>query len=151
MRPAIATGVAVGVLAGLWAWASAALGLPTWVGVVSWAAFFAAGGALRGALTTGAAVLSGVAWGWLGLLAASALGGWVGGLAVAVAVIAFAMCAQSEWRVLGFVPGAFLGAASLFGNSGDVPATAIALVVGVVLGLASERVAGLLAQRAPAA
>ncbi|MFF4764594.1 DUF1097 domain-containing protein [Streptomyces sp. NPDC001292] len=146
MRPLIATGITVGFLAGLWAWTSDQLGAPTWVAVVSWAAFFAADGKAAGLVKTAASTLSGVAWGWLSVLAAGLATRWSGALpvAVAVAVIAFAMCAQASWTLLSFIPGAFLGAAALFGNAGDVPVTAAVLVVGVLLGIASERSADLL-------
>ncbi|MFE7213995.1 DUF1097 domain-containing protein [Streptomyces sp. NPDC057611] len=144
MRPLIATGITVGCLAGLWAWTSDQLGVPTWVAVVSWAAFFAAGGKATGLVKTVASTLSGVAWGWLAVLAAGLATGWSGALPVAVAVIAFAMCAQASWSLLSFIPGAFLGAAALFGNAVDVPVTAAVLVVGVLLGIASDWPADLL-------
>ena len=138
MRSTIAVGITVGVLAGLWIWASQRFGLPAWGAVVSWAAFFAAGGKSAGLAKTLPAALSGVLWGWLAALAAGALTGWSGALAVAVGVAAFAMCAQALWRALSFIPGTFLGAATLFGTGVDVPATVAVLVIGVVLGLASE-------------
>ncbi|MCS7476955.1 DUF1097 domain-containing protein [Umezawaea endophytica] len=147
MRALIATGITVGLLAGSWTWVSGQVGLPTWVAVVSWAAFFAAGGKMTGVVKTAAAGLSGVVWGWLAVLGAGALGGWVGALPVTVAVVAFAMCAQAGWQPLSFIPAAFLGAASLFGNDVNVASTAIAFVIGIVLGVVSEWSAGEIARR----
>ncbi|MGW4059806.1 DUF1097 domain-containing protein [Amycolatopsis sp. NPDC004747] len=148
MRALTATGITVGLLAGLWTWVSELTGLPTWVAVVSWAAFFAAGGKGTGLVKTAAAGVSGIAWGWLGVLGAGLLGGWAGALPVAVAVIAFAMCVQAGWAPLSFIPAAFLGAASLFGTGVDVLTTAVAFVIGVGLGIASEWAAAQLVRRA---
>lgn len=147
MRALTATGITVGLLAGLWTWLCDLTGLPTWVAVVSWAAFFAAGGKPAGLVKTAAAGLSGIVWGWLAVLGAGLLGGWGGALPVAVAVIAFAMCVQAGWPPLSFIPAAFLGAASLFGNDVEVASTAIALVAGVALGIASEWAAGEIVRR----
>jgi hypothetical protein len=142
VRALTATGITVGLLAGLWIWVSGLVGLPAWVAVLAWAAFFAAGGKMGGLLKTAAAGLSGVVWGWLAVLGAGLLGGWQGALPVAVAIIAFAMCVQAGWAPLSFIPAAFVGAASLYGNDVNVATTAIALVIGVLLGIASEWSAG---------
>lgn len=63
---------------------------------------------------------------------------------VAVAVIAFFMCAQANWKTLAFIPGAFAGYAAVFGAAGDWLPVAVALVIGPLLGWASEALAGLL-------
>lgn len=142
MRALTATGITVGLLAGLWIWVSGLVALPAWVAVLAWAAFFAAGGKLGGLVKTAAAGLSGVVWGWLAVVGAGLMGGWPGALPIAVAVVAFAMCVQAGWAPLSFIPAAFVGAASLFGNDVDVLGTAIAIVIGVLLGIASEWSAG---------
>jgi uncharacterized membrane protein len=65
-----------------------------------------------------------------------------------VGIIAFAMVLQAKVPALGFIPGAFLGAATavsvVVGASGTWVNTIIALVVGAVLGYLSELLAGAL-------
>jgi hypothetical protein len=43
----VAAGISVGVLAGIWAQWCGNFGLLAWVGFVSWACFYAAGGRLK--------------------------------------------------------------------------------------------------------
>jgi hypothetical protein len=88
---------------------------------------------------TAASTVSGVVWGWAIVWAATHLGGSAAVLGLAVAVAAFAMCVQAAWSVLAFIPGAFVGAASFFGNQTVFWATLLSLLVGVVLAYASER------------
>lgn len=87
--------------------------------------------------------LTGVFYATVLLLTADAIGGGVI-LPVGVAVIAFFMCAQANWKTLAFIPGAFAGCAAVFGAAGDWLRVAIALVIGPLLGWASEALAGLL-------
>ena len=44
----IAVGISVGLLAGLWTGLSVTYGLVTFVGFLSWASFYAAGGKVKG-------------------------------------------------------------------------------------------------------
>lgn len=134
MNPYLAVGITIGVLAGAWTEFSSAVGLVTWIAFVSWACFFAAGAKLGGLVKTVPSTISGAVYGWLIVWAAGAVGGWPGALAVAVAVGAFLMCVQANWSVLSFIPGAFAGAACLFGAGGDLVATLIPLVAGAALG-----------------
>ncbi|AEA24750.1 DUF1097 domain-containing protein [Pseudonocardia benzenivorans] len=150
MRALTATGLTVGVLAGLWIWVSGMVGLPPWVAVIAWAGFFAAGGKAAGVVKMGLSGLVGVVWGWLAVLGAGLLAGWTGALPVAVAVIAFLMCVQANWVHLSFIPGAFIGAACLFGNELNVWTTAICIVVGVALGYVSEWSAAAITKKEPA-
>lgn len=134
MNPFIAVGITIGILAGAWTEFSSAVGLITWIAFVSWACFFAAGAKLVGFTKTVPSTLSGAVYGWLIIWAAGAVGGWPGALAIAVGIGAFLMCAQANWRVLSFIPGAFAGAACLFGAGGDLLATVIPLAAGAALG-----------------
>ena len=63
MKPLITIGITAGILAGLWTQFSTPFGLITWVGFLSWACFFAAGGKRDGLLKTIPANLTGVLWG----------------------------------------------------------------------------------------
>lgn len=133
MKNLLGIGISIGVLAGLWTFASAELGLITWVAFAAWALFFAAGANATAYRTTLAATLSGVFWAYLVSLVLQVAGGNVV-LAVAVGVIALAMCLQAAVPLLGFIPGAFVGAAVLFGTTFDVVGTVLALVLGASLG-----------------
>ncbi|MBC7517497.1 MAG: DUF1097 domain-containing protein [Microbacteriaceae bacterium] len=144
MKPYTAVGITIGVLAGIWTQVSISLGLITWVAFAAWACFYAAGAKRTGFLKTLPSNLSGVAYGWLIVWAAGAMGGWPGALAVCVAVGAFLMCIQANWSVLSFIPGAFVGTAAFFGTSGNWSGTVIALVAGVSLAWLSGWTADLL-------
>jgi hypothetical protein len=50
MKPLVTIGLTAGILAGLWTQFSTPFGLITWVGFLSWACFFAAGGKRIGLL-----------------------------------------------------------------------------------------------------
>jgi hypothetical protein len=142
----IALGISIGVLAGLFTWFAGtvtAIGswktpFVVWVGFAAWACFYAAGGRRLGLQKTLAANVAGAVWGWaivwaVGHTSSSALG-----LGAFVAVAAFAMCVQAAWSVLGFIPGAFVGAAAYFGTGGLFWATVVSLVLGGLLAFASE-------------
>ncbi|WP_314194547.1 DUF1097 domain-containing protein [uncultured Arthrobacter sp.] len=143
MKPLVTIGITAGILAGLWTQYSTLLGLITWVGFLSWACFFAAGGKKGGLLKAIPANLSGVLWGaaivWgaANLPVPAALG-----ISVAIAVVA--MCVQARWSVLAFIPGTFAGCAAYFGTTFDAAGTCIALIAGAGLGWFSEYTAGLL-------
>lgn len=143
VNPKIAVGLTIGVLAGLWTWASVSFGMLTWVAFISWALFFAAGGGTPAIGKVLAPGISGVVYGVLALLLTTAVGGPVV-LPVAVAGIAFLMCAQSIWSPLGMIPAAFGGAAALFGGGGDWLQVGAAFVLGALFGRISEWTAGLL-------
>ena len=145
VNPLVAVGIAVGILAGAWTWASSNLGLTTWVAFVTWALFFAAGGKLTGLVKVAPAVLTGLLYGSVVLSVAGLIpSAWT--VPIGVALIAFIMCAQANWSVLSFIPAAFAGAALLFGTGGDWLGAGISALIGVGLGFVSEWSGGLLAK-----
>jgi len=153
-----ALGVSIGVLIAVWTYLSVSVvSLPVWVGIVTWGAFFAAGGKTDGLVKTIAASLSGLVWAFIAITLSAKLGGGVPVLAVLVGVIAFAMVLQSRVSVLSFIPGAFLGAASTVGAGATTDVNslgkiALALVAGALFGYVSEVLAGALtSKKAPAA
>jgi hypothetical protein len=143
----IALGISIGVLAGLFTWFAGTVtaigGWTTpfivWVGFAAWACFYAAGGRRPGLVKTLAANVVGAVWGWLIVQAVAHTSSSALVLGAFVAVAAFAMCVQAAWSVLAFIPGAFVGAASYFGNQTVFWATLLSLLVGTVLAYASER------------
>lgn len=137
----VAAGISIGVLAGIWAQFCGNVGLLAWVGFVSWACFYAAGGKTAGLAKTVAANLSGVFWGFIIVMIMNLMPGFPFALGAAVIVGAFFMCAQAHISYLAFIPGAFAGCASTFGSGLDYWATAISLICGAVLGYLSEIIA----------
>ncbi|KZL90658.1 DUF1097 domain-containing protein [Clostridium magnum] len=137
----IAIGISIGVLAGVWTFASAVLALCTFAGFLSWATFFACGGKLNGLKTTLTSNLSGVFWGFIIVKIAGVLTPMVGGnvgLAIGVAIGAAAMCWQAKISWLGFIPGAFVGCATYFATSANIKTAVIGLICGAVFGYLSE-------------
>ena len=126
-----------------------------WAGIVAWGCFFAAGGKTEGLMKTIAANLSGVFWAFLALMLSNRFGGGVPGLSVLVGLAAVAMVLQAKIGILGFIPGAFLGAATavsvVVGAKGTWSHTILALVIGAVLGYLSEMLAAAISKPAKAA
>ena len=140
MKNFLGVGISVGVLAGLWTQVSIELSLITWVAFVAWACYFAAGGGRTGFVRGLAANLSGVLWAYLASLVIGQLT-FNGAVAIVVVVLAFVLCVQAAAAPLSFIPGAFAGTAVFFGTSFDLLGTALALVVGGMLGWLSDVVA----------
>lgn len=149
----VALGISIGILAGAWVYVGLlpAIALPVWVGVISWACFYAVGGKKEGLLKALCSNLSGLLWGFLIVLIYSKLGGSLLVLACAVAVGCFIMCVQANIKVLSFIPGAFAGTASYFSvvfyyGAAKVTGrytwldTAICLVIGALLAFLSEKI-----------
>jgi hypothetical protein len=137
MRAFVGIGISIGVLAGIWTQLSVTLGLITWVAFVAWALYFATGTKRAGIQTTLASTLSGVFWAWLVSLVLP-VASFPGALAVLVGVLALVLCLEAAFGPLSFIPGAFIGAAVLFGTSFAVGHTVLALVLGVAFGFVSD-------------
>jgi hypothetical protein len=137
----VAAGISCGVLAGIWAQFSGTFGQLTWIGFISWACFYAAGGKVEGMKKTLAANLSGVFWAFAIIVIMGLMPNFPFALGVAVIIGAFAMCAQAHVSFLGFIPGSFAGCAAAFGNALDYKVTIISLICGAVLGYISEVIA----------
>ncbi|HYC31982.1 MAG TPA: DUF1097 domain-containing protein [Gemmatimonadales bacterium] len=147
MDALLALGLAIGVLIAGWTYlAIGVAALPVWAGIVAWGCFFAAGGKTEGLMKTIASNLSGVLWAFLALYVWNAAGQGVPLLSILVGIAAFGMVLQAKIPALGFIPGAFLGAATavsvVVGANGTWVNTIIALVAGAVLGYLSEMLAG---------
>lgn len=149
----IAVGISVGILAGIWTGVStqyAALGLITYVGFLSWASFYAAGGKTKGLKDSLILNFSGVVWGWLIVWVFNFLSPTLGviiALSLAVTLGAASMCWQAHISFLGFIPGAFIGCSAFFASGFDFKGTVISLIAGALLGYLSEQ-GGLALQKA---
>lgn len=147
MDALVALGLTIGILIAGWTYlALGVAALPVWAGIVAWGCFFAAGGKTEGLLKTIASNLSGVLWAFIALYLWHRLGGGVPVLSLLVGLVAFGMVIQAKIPALGFIPGAFLGAATavsvVVGANGTWVNTIIALLAGAILGYISEMLAG---------
>ena len=150
----VALGISIGILIGAWVYVAVGmpeLGLIVWAGIIAWSTFYAAGGGMDGLKKAVASNLAGNFWAAIALFAYNAMGGGnVVALAIIFGIIAFIFCVQAKIPLLGFIPGAFLGAATWVGvdvagaagDGGMVDAADImipvSMVVGAVLGYISE-------------
>jgi hypothetical protein len=149
MDALVALGLSIGILIAGWTYVALGPGaLPVWAGIVAWGCFFAAGGKVQGLTKTIVSNLSGVVWAFLALTAWNRFGGGVPVLSVLVGLAALFMVLQAKIPTLGFIPGAFLGAATavsvVVGANGTWGKTIVAMVAGAVLGYLSEMLAGAL-------
>jgi hypothetical protein len=156
MDALVALALSIGVLIAGWTYVALGPGaLPVWAGIVAWGCFFAAGGKTEGLTKTIAANLSGVFWAFLALTLWNRFGGGVPMLSVLVGAAAIAMVLQAKISLLGFIPGAFLGAATavsvVVGANGTWSRTVLALLIGAILGYLSEMLAGAISKPAKAA
>lgn len=146
----VGVAVSIGVLAGVWAYVgqhSDAFAL-TWVGFIAWATYYAAGAHVRGFATGLLSNASGALWSTLALYLLPKWFDFDLGLPVVVVILAFILCIQAMSPLLGFIPGAFVGAAAYFGASAGYPTlhetlwhVLLALVAGAVFGWVSDLVA----------
>ena len=94
-------------------------------------------------------------WAFLALYLWNSFGGGVPLLSLLVGLAAFIMVVQAKIPALGFIPGAFLGAATavsvVVGANGSWINTIIALLAGALFGYASEMLAGAIGSRKAAA
>ena len=134
-----AVGITVGLLAGAWVYASNALSLIGYAGFLGWASFFAAGGKEKGLKSAIITNLSGVFWGAVTMQVANFMGGL--GIPSLIFTIVFAaiMCWQAKINMLGFIPGTFIGNAAYYASGCNIIGSAVALVIGAVLGYISEK------------
>lgn len=146
----IAIGVSVGILSGIWASGSMSLGLITYAGFFAWSSYFSAGGGKKGMMNSLPTNLSGVVWGYL-MVQMSALFailfGDTLGLGIAVAIGACGMCLQSRWKVLGFIPGTFIGSSTYFATGYQFVGSISGLILGTIFGYLSEKGVSLLIKR----
>ena len=144
IKPLVGIGTSVGVLAGVWTFASVELAWITWVAFVARACFFAAGGGTSGLAKGLAANLAGVFWGWAISQGLENVGGSTLALALMVTVVGFVLCVEAALPLLSFIPGGFAGTAVFFGTGFDLGGVLVAVVAGALLGIVSEKLGAML-------
>lgn len=155
-----AISVSVGLLVGLWCYATLGYFEPkvmTWITFLTWASFFAAGGGTGGLTKAIAGAFAGALVSAAVVFANGLLGGGVSGVGLVIfsgllAVLGWALCQLSRVSVLSFIPGAFIGAASFFGAGATLDQklfwVLVSIVCGAVMGYLSERLGAALTRPA---
>lgn len=157
----LALAVVFGAASVPWTYAFVAgLHIPLWPSFIASASFYAAGGGLDGLIRGYASNLAGILYAAATLVIVAALGG--GPLALSLVVGAFMLLASLHAVVplLSFTPGGFFGYATMFGVDaagatafgvtglpGETLAAVAAMLLGACIGLLTERVADLPADR----
>ncbi|HEY8804652.1 MAG TPA: DUF1097 domain-containing protein [Clostridium sp.] len=128
----------MGLLSGVWFILSTKLGVMTWVGFMGCTSYYAAGNRfVKGWKKSVICNMSGILWAMLAIQVSNILP-IPEPVAVMTTIISFFIIAQAKISFLAFIPGTFLGCASTFGMNGNWKATIIALLMGSVLGIASD-------------
>ena len=149
-RDDVVLAVVFGAVSMPWTYAFLALGVPLWPAFVASATYCAAGGGREGLVRGYASNLAGILYAAATLWIAAAVGG--GPVVLAVVVGAFMLLASLHAAVplLSFLPGGFFGYATAFsvheagrtvllpGLAGETVATALAMLVGALIGIGTD-------------
>lgn len=121
------------VLSGFWVYISGLIGLIGWIGFAGCTTYFAAGGSKNGLYTAIKTNLSGALWAILAVLISESL--TFGFIQIIVTVlVTFILCAQSKYKNLSYIPGAFIGCFSVFAIGDNFFIIILSLIAGVYLG-----------------
>ena len=133
-----------------WTYGFLALDVPLWPAFVASATYYAAGGGRDGLVRGYASNLAGILYAAATLWIAGALGGGTPVLAVVVGGFMFLASLHAAVPPLSFLPGGFFGYATAFsvheagrtvlvpGLAGETAATAIAMLVGALIGIGTD-------------
>lgn len=138
------TSLIVSILVAIWIYIAIGqpqLNLIPWVGFVAWAAYFAAGGTCQAAKSTFLAGFMGIFVTIITLLLVQLTGSSLTSMLILFPVLSFILVSMAQLKSLSYTPGAFLGAACLFGTGGNIDSSILFLLTswsaGIFLGIAS--------------
>ncbi len=157
MKPVSAVAISVGLLVWGWTFLTFAYLEPrvsTWVTFLTWASFYAAGGAMSG-------LAKSIASGVVGVLASAAViwlstqiglgSDQVVTLSLLLGILGWFLCAVSALPLLSCIPASFIGAAAFFGAGSPTGVKLLwilcSVIIGALLGLASQKLAGVLTKK----
>lgn len=154
MDMVIALALTVGVLVAVFVKVAAMISMLWYVGVLGWACFIAAGGKFNGLKRATLAGLAGMFWA-AAAEGTSLISGQMQLEWVFLGIAAFMIVIQSKLSWFSYLPAALVGAA-VIGAGGPVGIfdavtnvrLAIVFVIGTVLGLVAETIAGMLGKKA---
>lgn len=137
-RSVLLTSMATAVFCGLWSYLASAVGFIGWAGFAGCTTYFASGergipGLRKTVCTNGMGVLCGMA-----IILLTEIIPQLGEYGVWCAVITFAMCILSEFRLLNYCPGIFMGCFGTFAANGDWKMLVPSLLLGAVLGFVCD-------------
>ena len=149
MNGLTATGVTVGICAGLWQLVSSHVGLSQgWellgtIGLVAFCSFYAAGGGKSGFIRSLAVNYSGMVWAFFAALAAgwlASVSGISGFWASVITTVPFSAVVvwQGRFWLLSFIPGGFLGMTLFFASGMNWTVTLLGFLAGNCVGIISE-------------
>jgi hypothetical protein len=142
--------VAFGAVSVPWTYGFLAADLPLWPAFVASATYYAAGGGREGLVRGYASNLAGIVYAAATLWIAAALGGGPVALSVVVGGFMFLASLHAAVPLLSFTPGGFFGYATLFsvhaagrtallsGVAGETVATAVAMLIGALIGIGTD-------------
>ena len=141
MNGLTATGVTVGICAGLWQLVSSHVGLSQgWellgtIGFVAFCSFYAAGGGKSGFIRSLAVNYSGLTAGWL-----ASVSGLSAFWASVITTVPFSAVVvwQGRFWLLSFIPGGFLGMTLFFASGMNWTVTLLGFLAGNCVGVISE-------------
>lgn len=138
--------ITTGGLCLIWAGLGPEVGLLVWAGFAGCTSFFAAGGKVEGLKKTVAANISGVILATISIYLTGLINvGYIGSIITGIAT--FIMCAQARFKVLSFIPGAFVGSYCTFAANGEWVVVLISILIGTVLGYCCEKSAIIICER----
>ncbi|MFK3704607.1 uncharacterized protein DUF1097 [Raoultella sp. BIGb0138] len=149
MNGLTATGVTVGICAGVWQLISSLVGLdPSWgllgtIGFVAFCSFYAAGGGKEGFIKSLFVNYSGAVWAFLAAQAAAGIAsgsGMSNFWASVVTTVPFSAVIvwQGRFALTSFIPGGFLGMTLFFASGLNWSVTLVGFFAGNCVGLISE-------------
>jgi len=131
--------ITTGLLSGIWGWIAITLGLIGWAGFLGYAACFASPiSGFRGFLITALTCCSGVFWGEMIKMGSALRPEWSILGYVVIGLVGFAMCMQSTYQWLAFLPGTFIGASAALASPQNWQAVIVSLLLGLIFAYAMK-------------
>ncbi|EGA70770.1 hypothetical protein VISI1226_01555 [Vibrio sinaloensis DSM 21326] len=134
MSTLVAIAITTGILSGLWGWIAISLGLLSWAGFLGCTSYFASpNSGLKGLGESLVTNMTGVFWAMVIIHASQFASIEILGYVI-TAVVAFLMCIQAKQRLLGYIPGTFIGCCATFAANGDWKLVIPSLILGGIFG-----------------
>jgi len=139
MKPLYKLATIISFLVGFWVYLSIGnpqFKLSPWIGFVAWATFFAAGGTINAAKSSGIVGVTSILLTAATLYAIGLAGGTLSSMLILVPILSFILVAMSQYASLSYTPAAFLGAACYFGAASNFDISIIHIVLSWIAGIA---------------
>lgn len=158
MRKFLGMSLAIGLVAGIWFFIASALGLEPWPAYIGWSIFFFEGGDFKAVKRSFPCIVLGACLGYLaleGILLELGTSSLLIAIiaAIIVGILAFTMTIAQTFPIFSVASATFIGASHYFGLTGYLDKTpaflqaALVTSVGLILGMISVRIGGVLEQK----